>query len=60
MDVDSEGCDIEVEDLDDSNKDIGLNNGLRLNKVDDKDHAWLHALVDSGSENKTDFEGFQK
>ena len=49
-----------VEDLDDSNKDIDLKDGLLLNKVDEKDDAWLHALVDSGSKNEADFETFKR
>ena len=55
MIVDSEGSDIEVEDLDDSNKDIDLNNGLWFNKVNEKDGTWLRALVVNGSENEANW-----
>jgi len=60
MDVHSEGSDIEVDDLDDFDDNVDLNDGLELNKVDERDVAWLHALFDSDSENEADFEGFQE
>ncbi|KAL3871325.1 hypothetical protein ACJMK2_039332 [Sinanodonta woodiana] len=64
MDIDSEGSDIEVDDFDDSDNDIDVNDGLRLNQVDERHDAcrdaWLRALFDKDSENEVEFEVFQE
>lgn len=59
MEVFSGGSDIEVDDLDDSDDNIDLNDGLECNQIDERDEAWLHAFFNSDSENEADFEVFQ-
>ena len=56
-DVESEGSDIQVDDIEENDL---INDELELREVNRDADEWLNALFESDSENEEEFEGFQE